>query len=119
LLYRWRAKKLATIIPTIAPNTIPPTLDPTTTPTETPDPESEERHASVPGPPLCRGPLVHERPSASVRLIKKGVAQVRETVQFMALMSGDSILYGGWFAGATIIVYGGRPFFGSKEMSEH
>lgn len=74
---------------------------------------------SGPPPPLCKGPLAHERPSASVTLMKKGVAQERETVQFKALMSFDTILYGGWRAGATIIVYGGRPFFGSRETSVH
>ena len=74
---------------------------------------------SGPPPPLCKGPLVHERPSASVRLIKKADAQERETVQFTGLMSFDTILYGGWRAGATIIVYGGRPFFGTREMSVH
>jgi len=51
--------------------------------------------------------------------MKKGDAQERETVQFKALMSFDTILYGGWRAGATIIVYGGRPFFGTRETSVH
>ena len=78
-----------------------------------------ERHESGPPPPLCRGPLDQERPSASVKLIKKGEAQDRETVQFIALMEFDMILNGGWRAGATIIVYGGRPFFGTSEMSVH
>ena len=84
-----------------------------------PELASVARHVSGPPPPLCRGPLAHERPSASVRVIKKGVAQSRETVQFMALLSVDMILYGGWRAGATSMVYGGRPFLGTSEMSVH
>jgi hypothetical protein len=51
--------------------------------------------------------------------MKKGDAQERETVQFMALISCDVILKGGWRAGATIIVKGGRPLFGTSEMSVH
>jgi len=104
----------------IAPNTRPPTLDPTTTPMDTPElSDSVERQKVGPFPPLCRGPLVQERPSASVKLTKKGDAQERETVQFIALMEFDMILNGGWRAGATIIVYGGRPFLGTSEMSVH
>lgn len=72
-----------------------------------------------PPPPLCRGPLAQERPSASVRLTKKGDAQESETVQFIGLISFDVILYGGWRAGATIMVYGGRPLLGTSEMSVH
>ena len=37
----------------------------------------------------------------------------------MASMVFDMILYGGWRAGATIMVYGGRPFLGTSEMSVH
>lgn len=44
---------------------------------------------------------------------------MRETVQFMGLVSFETILYGGWRAGATIMTYGGRPFFGTREMSVH
>ena len=113
-------------------------LDPTATPTETPDPldersdiqstetgrriaypEPEERHASDTPAPLWMGPFDHEAPLASVRTRKKEDAQVRETVQFMALMSFDVILYGGWRAGRTSRLYGGVPFLGVREMSVH
>lgn len=78
-----------------------------------------ERQVSGPPPPLCRGPLVQARPSASVRLRKKGDAQDRATVQFKGFMSLPMIWYGGWRAGATIMVNGGRPFLGTSETSVH
>jgi len=103
----------------IPPSTRPPMLDPMTTPVETPESTGVvERHVSSPLP-LCRGPFDHVRLSASVKLIKKGDAQERETVQFIGLMSFDIILNGGWRAGAMIMVYGGRPFLGVSEMSVH
>jgi hypothetical protein len=114
------------ITPTIAPKTTPPMLDPTTTETARPDftagvSEGRERQAvEVPGPPpLCKGPLDHARPFESVREMKKGDAQERETVQFMGLISYDMILYGGWRAGPISIVNGGVPFWGVREMSVH
>ena len=140
LLYRWRAKKLARMTPTTAPNTTPPILDPTTTEVETPESLDETSGGESTGPdrqeayrgaeerqkssplPLCRGPQDHALLSASVRLIKKGDAQERETVQFkgpMGFASSDMILNGGWRAGATIMVYGGVPFLGTREMSVH
>jgi len=111
-------------IPTTAPSTRPPTLEPTTTPVEIADFlsgwEPAERQAVVtPGPPLCWGPLDHEIPLASVREMKKGDAQERETVQLIGFMSYDMILNGGWRAGAIIMVNGGVPFLGIREISEH
>lgn len=78
-----------------------------------------ERQEVGPPPPLCNGPLDHETPLESVRLMKKGDPQERETVQFMGSMLFDIILYGGWRAGETSIVKGGVPFLGVKEMSVH
>jgi hypothetical protein len=100
-------------------------LDPTTTGTAMPDfwgvvvSEESARQLVGPPPPLCKGPLVHERPLASVRETKNGDPQEREMVQFMGLISFDVILYGGWRAGATSIVNGGVPFLGIREMSVH
>ena len=43
----------------------------------------------------------------------------KETVQLIGSIVFDVMLYGGRSAGATVIVYGGVPFVGVKEMSVH
>jgi hypothetical protein len=77
-----------------------------------------ERHVANPFA-LCKGPLVHEAPLASVRLIKNTVDQEMERVQFMGLMSFDTIWFGGRRATPINMLNGGVPFLGINEMSEH
>jgi hypothetical protein len=52
-------------------------------------------------------------------LMKNGDAHDRVIVQFSGLLSFDVRLNGGWRAGATVMVYGGTPFFGTREISVH